>query len=145
MIETFFVDTNLLVYFHDSGEPQKQAAAKTWMARLWAERSGRLSTQVLCEFYVTVTQKLVPGLPAEQARRSVRALQAWRPGVVEAQTIRRAWSLQDRFSLSWWDALICSSAIDMGCTCLLSEGFQQDQRIDSLRVLNPLMPGPQQA
>ena len=75
-IDLFFVDTNLPVYFHDAGAPDKQGVAARWMDRLWEERSGRLSYQVLGEYYVTVTQKLKPGLSTETARRSVRALEA---------------------------------------------------------------------
>ena len=39
------------------------------MTQLWTTRRGRLSYQVLQEFYVTVTEKLDPGLDRESARR----------------------------------------------------------------------------
>lgn len=55
-----FVDTNALVYVRDSAAPDKQQAAAAWMRHLWQRRLGRLSTQVLNEYYVTVTRKLVP-------------------------------------------------------------------------------------
>jgi predicted nucleic acid-binding protein len=58
-----FVDTNILVYCRDASEPQKQAQTAAWMAALWKQRTGRLSFQVLQEFYVTVTAKLTPGFP----------------------------------------------------------------------------------
>ena len=58
-----FVDTNVLVYARDASEPEKQKTAQAWMARLWRERRGRLSFQVLHEYYVTVTLKLKPGFP----------------------------------------------------------------------------------
>ena len=57
-----FVDTNILVYCRDASEPEKQEQALAWMAGLWQTGRGRLSFQVLQEFYVTVTQKLKPGL-----------------------------------------------------------------------------------
>ena len=53
-----FVDTNILVYCRDASEPEKQQKAMAWMTRLWETGCGRLSFQVLQEFYVTVTQKL---------------------------------------------------------------------------------------
>jgi predicted nucleic acid-binding protein len=55
-----FVDTNVLVYCRDASEPKKQAQNSAWMAALWKQRTGRLSFQVLQEYYVTVTSKLSP-------------------------------------------------------------------------------------
>ena len=42
-----FVDTNVLLYFHDASEPEKQAAAARWLAAHWKARAGRVSYQVL--------------------------------------------------------------------------------------------------
>jgi len=54
----YFLDTNVLVYANDKTEAAKQATA----VRLIIDgiRSGRvvISTQVLSEFWVTVTQKI---------------------------------------------------------------------------------------
>ena len=69
-----FVDTNVLVYSRDTSEIEKQQKARAWMAHLWMTRQGRLSYQVLQEFYVTVTEKLDPGLDRENAQREVRSL-----------------------------------------------------------------------
>ena len=67
MAERIFVDTNVLVYNRDASESQKQEQAKAWMAHLWSTKTGRLSFQVLQEFYITVTAKLDPGLDPESA------------------------------------------------------------------------------
>ena len=69
-----FADTNLLVYLRDARDRRKQRSAALWMAWLWESRAGRISTQVLHEYYVTVTAKLSPGLPLEEAREDVMAL-----------------------------------------------------------------------
>lgn len=42
------------------------------MTTLWASRAGRVSVQVLNEYYVTVTRKLSPKLPYEEAHVDVR-------------------------------------------------------------------------
>jgi hypothetical protein len=47
-----FVDTNVLVYVRDASEPRKQNQAEAWMRYLWKTRTGKLSFQVLQEFYV---------------------------------------------------------------------------------------------
>lgn len=132
-----FVDTNLLVYARDAGEPAKQQRAMEVMRVLWAARSGRLSFQVLQEYYVTVTRKLRPGLPTRHARQDVEALLAWQPKPATGETFRVAWSIEDRFRLSWWDSLVVASALEAEARLLLSEDLQDGLVIDTLRVANP--------
>lgn len=36
-----FVDTNVLVYWRDASDPEKQAKAAAWMAFLWERQAGR--------------------------------------------------------------------------------------------------------
>ncbi len=132
-----FVDTNVLVYARDVSEPDKQPQAARWLEHLWASQSGRISTQVLSEYYVTVTRKLDPGLPIENARRDLRNLMVWDPLPVDSKLIERALSLQDRFSLSYWDALIVGAAQIADCRHLLTEDLQAGQRFDAVRVVDP--------
>jgi predicted nucleic acid-binding protein len=132
-----FVDTNLLVYFRDASEPKKQAKAAAWLAALWRTKAGRISTQVLSEFYVTVTQRLNPGMKKAVARADVRNLAAWHPIPVDTSVIEGAWTIQDRHKLSWWDALIVAAAQKANCAYLLSEDFQDAQTFAGVRVVNP--------
>ena len=69
-----FVDTNVFLYARDAGEAAKQPHAAAWLVYLWREQIGRTSVQVLSEYYVNVTRKLNPGLPAEEAWDDVEAL-----------------------------------------------------------------------
>lgn len=57
------------------------------MACLWSSHEGRLSAQVLNEYYATVTGKLVPGLPLAEARGDVARLLTWSPLPVDAALI----------------------------------------------------------
>ena len=139
---TCFVDTNLLVYSRDASEPVKQPRAREWLRHLWATRSGRLSTQVLSEYYVTVTTKLKPGLPPAEAWDDVERLMAWSPQPIDAALLRRGRALQSRYRFAWWDALIAASAQASGCRFLLTEDFQAGQDIDSLTVINPFQQAP---
>jgi predicted nucleic acid-binding protein len=137
-----FVDTNILVYCRDASEPVKQAQALAWMATLWESRRGRLSFQVLQEFYLTVTARLSPGLPRELARREVRNLTAWQPVAVDSRVLEEAWRLQDRYRFSWWDALIAAAARGADCRYLLSEDFQDHLEVGNLIVVNPFLTRP---
>jgi predicted nucleic acid-binding protein len=142
MADKVFVDTNVLVYSRDTSEPQKQAQAMAWMTHLWKTQSGRLSYQVLQEFYVTVTEKLRPGLNPEEARRDVRSLLAWQPVALNARVLEGAWLIQDQHKFSWWDALILSAAQVGECRYLLSEDLQENQELGNLRVVNPFRTTP---
>jgi predicted nucleic acid-binding protein len=132
-----FVDTNVLVYARDASEPVKQQRAAAWMEHLWRSGTGRLSVQVLQEFYVTVTEKLRPGLDRDDARGDVRSLLAWSPLPVDSLVIEGAWAVQDRYRISWWDGLIVAAAQIADCRYLLSEDLQPDQLFGDVRIIDP--------
>jgi predicted nucleic acid-binding protein len=144
MSARFFVDTNLLVYSRDASEPEKQARAALWMEALWERGNGRVSAQVLHEFYVTVTRKLDPGMSTERARAEVRDLSTWNPVPVDETLLERAWAVESRFGFSFWDALIVAAAEVAECDYLLTEDLQADQQLDTLTVVDPFATTPEQ-
>lgn len=135
-----FVDTNVLIYADDTRDASKQLRAREWLLMLWQQRSGRLSTQVLNEYYVNVTRKL--GLAQGDARAKVRRFQLWQPWQMDHQTVETAWGVEARFGLSYWDSLIVAAAAQSGCTHLLSEDLQHGQRIDAVTIINPFLVAP---
>lgn len=137
-----FVDTNVLVYRRDATEPGKSLAATRWLEQLWLTRAGRVSLQVLHEYYVTVTRKLDPGLAPAEARDDCRDLLAWDPAVLDSATLEGAWAVQDRFGLSFWDAVIASSAQRMRCGFLLTEDLQEGLDLDGTVVIDPFTTSP---
>ena len=56
MSDKVFFDTNVLVYAFDKSEPEKGTIAKRLIRDYGSEGNLVLSTQVLQEFYVTVTK-----------------------------------------------------------------------------------------
>ena len=137
MTAPVFVDTNVIVYRYDTREPVKQSRADEWVTFIWSRHSGRVSTQVLLEFYSTVTRKLRPAMTVSEARQVVRGLSSWQPIAVDLPVLERAWFLQDRFPLSWWDALILAAAQICECEVLLTEDLQHGQVFDTVRVIDP--------
>jgi predicted nucleic acid-binding protein len=69
-----FVDTNALIYAHDTDAGVKHEIAKTVLRDLWSERTGVPSVQVLQEFYANVTRKIPSPLSKDLARLVVRQL-----------------------------------------------------------------------
>jgi predicted nucleic acid-binding protein len=102
-----------------------------------ADSNARLSFQVLHEYYAVTTRKLKPGLTPEQARADVRDLLAWRPVSAGPDLLEAGWSVEDRFGLSYWDALIVAAARIAGCEYLLTEGLQHGAELEGLRVVSP--------
>ena len=132
-----FVDTNVLVYHHDTADPAKQVRAESWITCIVDLRAGRLSFQVLQELYATLTHKLQPNLERQEARDIVDLLASWNPLAIDLPLIKQAWGLQDRYSLSWWDALIVAAAQAGDCRVLLTEDLQHGQRFGRVRVIDP--------
>jgi predicted nucleic acid-binding protein len=141
---TVFVDTNVLVYSEDAAFPKKQARAVQWLEVLWRGERGRLSTQVLNEFYVTLTRKLKPAFPTGDARAEVRRYQTWQPLVVDHPLVEAAWAFEARYGLSYWDSLIVAAAQQLGCSILLSEDLQHGQKFGDLQVINPFQAEPKE-
>lgn len=137
MSDAVFVDTNVLVYARDQSEKRKQQRALEWMIALWDSRRGRISMQVLQEYYVTVTEKLDPPRNRDEAREDVLALYAWKPATADVALLERSWILQDKFGFSWWDSQIVAAALTARCRFLLTEDLQDEQSIDDLTIVNP--------
>jgi predicted nucleic acid-binding protein len=132
-----FVDTNVLLYARDAGEPAKQPRAAAWLEHLWRAQSGRTSVQVLSEYYVNATRKLDPGLAPDDAWDDVTALFAWRPQPIDEALLQRGRDIERRHRLSWWDSLVVGAAQLQGCTLLLSEDFQDGGEYGGVTVRSP--------
>lgn len=136
-----FVDTTVLLSTYDDRDPARQARAREWVSWCWRGRRGRISTQVLNELYNNAITRF-QGVTLQQARTQVRRLRLWQPPHLDTYTVDGAWDLQDRYQLSYWDALIVSSAHQQGCAHLLSEDLEHGRQIDAVRVINPFRTTP---
>ena len=132
-----FVDSNVLAYAHDRSETRKQAVAQARLEELWRERNGVLSTQVLQELYDVATRKLATPMPRTTARRIVALYAEWPVVQVDVPLILAASDLEERHTLSFWDALVVEAARRAGATWLLTEDLQAGRRIAGVRVENP--------
>lgn len=104
MSDRIFVDTNILLYTRDWSESEKQPIAERWLRKLWQERCGCISVQVLHEFYVNATGKLQPGLTRAEAWEAVEALAAWEPVPLDMPLLEPRFALQGPYQLSYWGA-----------------------------------------
>lgn len=137
----YFVDINLLVYAYDSSAGTKWELSSDLVSALWKYRTGVISTQVVQELFVILTQKVQRPIPSEKAKEIIADLLHWPLVVNDADHILRAVDLQITYRFSFWDSLILHAAISSRSDYLLSEDFQHGQVIESVTIWNPFLAG----
>jgi predicted nucleic acid-binding protein len=124
-----FVDTNVLVYAHDSSSGEKRSIARDLLRGLWLDGSGCLSVQVLQEFYLTVTRRISQPLAGPEALAIVHDLAAWTMHTPDASDVETAIRLHQARQLSFWDAMLVHSALRLRYSILWTEDLQDVQQI----------------
>ncbi len=132
-----FVDANVLVYACDSSAGAKQVMAAQLLTRLWDERRGCLSVQVLQEFFVTVTKKVRQPLSIDDAAAWIRDFAAWRIFAPAAEDVLAATALHRQASISFWDAMVVEAAAQSDCDVLWTEDLSDGQILRGVRIQNP--------
>jgi predicted nucleic acid-binding protein len=138
MSDKYFVDTNVLMYAHDTSTGEKHARAKALVEELWRDRTGVVSTQVLQELAVNLRKKVRRPLDAKTTREIVADYLAWQVIVNGGESILEAFELEERYQISFWDALIVQAAQASGAEIVYSEDLSDGQAYGSVRVVNPL-------
>ncbi|MBN1568057.1 MAG: PIN domain-containing protein [Acidobacteria bacterium] len=132
-----FVDTNVLVYAHDTSAGAKHERAARLLEESWESRLCCLSIQVLQEFYVSITRKVAHPLESSAAAQIITDLSVWRVHVPGVNDVLAAIEIQRRFDLAFWDAMILQSAVRLRCEIVWSEDLNSGQIYDSVRAVNP--------
>lgn len=135
MNEVAFFDTNILLYVCEQRELAKSEIARRLYMEYLENGTLRISTQVIQEFYAAATRKL--GMPAADAAAKAEALCGLELLVVGPPEILRAFSLERRYRINFWDALIVSSAVSTNAATLFTEDLTHGQRIGKVQVINP--------
>ena len=133
----YFLDTKILVYAYDSTAGRKHTLAMQLVEGCWENENGCLSLQVLQEFYVTITRKIMLPLEYQTARQIIADLAHWRIHAPDADDLLQALDLQRSHQLAFWDAMILQSAICLGCKEFISEDLSHGQVYGDVRVVNP--------
>lgn len=132
-----FVDTNIIVYAYDRDAGKKHQIASKLVKDLWHSGLGVLSTQVLQELFVTVTNKISSPLDTAKATGIVKNLSKWNIVINDVNTLLSAIEIHEEHKFSFRDSMIIASATKGGATTLLSEDFSDNQEIDGLTIENP--------
>lgn len=138
MTDKAFVDTNILVYAHDSSAGIKHERARALIEMLWNEGGGILSTQVLQDLCINLRRRIARPWLVEETRSLLEDLMSWEIVVNTPASTVEALALETRYQISFWDALILHAAETSGATILYSEDFSDGQTYGTVRVVNPL-------
>jgi predicted nucleic acid-binding protein len=132
------VDTNVLVYAYDRSQPEKQQQALAVLDQLAQDDAGALTTQILAEFFVTVSRKLAAPLSVADAyTRIENLLLAWTVFETSALVVLEAARGVRDHQLSYWDAQIWATARLFQLPVVLSEDFATGSTLEGVRFVNP--------
>lgn len=127
-----FLDSNILIYASLQPEP------RALTARRLLATGGTISVQVLNEFANVARRKLRRTWPEiASALADIRIL-CPSPLCLTVATHDSALAVADRYGFSFYDALIVASALEAGCTFLLTEDMQDGLVVEArLTIRNP--------
>ena len=142
MADKILVDTNVLLYAYDQGEPVKQSQAAVVLDRLASMRLGVLTPQVLAEFFVNATRKLQRPLTVGQAYDRIQNyLLSWEILDLSGSIILEAVRGVRTYQMAYWDAQIWASARLHQIPLIFTEDFKVGGVIEGVRFVNPFEEG----
>ncbi len=137
MKDKYFIDSNIIVYAHDHSEKKKYNISKKLILNGIMDENIVISTQVLSEFFVTVTKKIKKKLPVKTARKEINLLKSLQIIEIDIDLILLAIDISQKYKLSYWDSLIISAAKRSGATVIYTEDMNPGQIIESIKIINP--------
>lgn len=128
-----FADTNIVVYAYGSDAEKADIAEGIMMD------APVISTQVVNEFQQVARRKLGFDL-ARRHRIAADLLQSCRVIALDSAIVTVAMTIEARYQVSYWDAMIVAAALAADCRILYSEDMQSGQVFERrLTVRNPFV------
>jgi predicted nucleic acid-binding protein len=129
------IDTNILIYAHDPRDVNKQKIAITLIESL---TDAVLLWQVACE-YLSASRKLEPlGYSKKEAWQDIYDLRkVWTTIIPGWSVLEKTEQLLNKYSLSFWDAMLIATCIENKVANLYSEDFSGYVDIENLKIINP--------
>jgi predicted nucleic acid-binding protein len=132
------LDTNILVYTFDRPGSSKRKKASGLVAEALETHRGIISYQVVQEFLNVATRKFSDPMTVPEAQNYLaRILMPLCEVFPDSSLYSQALSIAGDAGISFYDALVVSSAIAGGCDTLWTEDLQDGRRIRSVEIRNP--------
>ena len=134
--DRIFVDTSVLLHAHDLDSGERRAIAEHVLRQLWLDETGAPSVPVLQEFYLALTSGLASPVPRRAARDLVQAYSVWPIVALDPGDLVAASDIEERYRLTFREALVVTAARKASATLLLSE-LSPHRSIPGLEIRNP--------
>lgn len=139
MSDKFFLDTNILVYTFDRGNPRKRHRADE-LVRSALEGAGIISSQVVQEFLSLALGKFEVIMNGEEVRRLLAYVLEPLCGVYSGPALYwEALSIREETSFHFYDCLILAAAVEGGCGIVYSEDMQHGRKVRGVEIRNPFV------
>lgn len=138
MSADYFLDTNVLVYSFDDGEPAKRDVARKLIVGALRRGNGLVSWQVVQEFLNVALHKWEVPMSVGDAHEYLSSTLEPLCAVFPSSALwRTALSIQAQSQYRLYDSMVVASALQSGVKILYSEDLQADRRFGNLKIENP--------
>ena len=134
-----FFDTNVVLYAFDAAGDVKRKIAADLICDHMNDRTITVSTQVLGEFFVNATRKLIPPLSLADAKAVIDHLRQFAVVPLDQALVMRAIESHQQYQISYWDALIVAAAERADCDIFYSEDLNHEQEYLGVKAVNPFV------
>ena len=134
MQDKYFFDSNVWLYLFLEKGSSKSVIAKQYIETSVLNNQIVISWQVINEVCINLLKK---GFTEQQLLSIVE----WLYKIATIQDFKiemllKASSIREQYSISYWDSLIVSAALESNCYLLYSEDMQDGLKIGSLTIRN---------
>lgn len=137
MTDNVFLDTNLWIYLYSKDPAEKYQEIEELVKT--SSSSIKVSTQILGETFHVLTRKKLAS-KEEAVKLITRIVSNFTVYSIDTAKVLQALEINARYSYSYWDSLIISTALNIGCSIIYSEDMQHNQLIENkVRILNPFL------
>ena len=127
------VDSNILIYLHDSSDKRKRNIADNILAE-----NPKIPAQVISE-YLNVTRRLLNLSKADIIIQCAALLKDCEIIPVTCNTLTKAAELISKYDFQLFDSIIVSAALEADCSVLYSEDMQHGLLVNNLTIVNPFV------
>lgn len=137
MTDKIFIDTNILGYLFNNSDEPKKIRAKEIFQELLTKTNYKISSQVINELCNVMMKKVIPPVEHDKMVQILSVI----PDHAVVETTKddaiRALDLNAKYHFSFWDSLIIAAAEKASCSIIYSEDFSHDQKIETVKIINP--------
>ncbi len=141
MKDKIFIDTNVFVYAYLQNPKKKEdydkhLKAQKLLGSFTIDDMVFISTQVCNEYYSALLKNKIGNSDIQSSLHNL--VQMVNVASISKDTVLQSFEIKNRYSFSYWDSLILSSALENKCNIIYSEDMHDGQLIDGvLRIVNP--------